>query len=338
MDEHNLRVIVMCTLSVAGALPLSIIITSDEKTETLISTFQMLKDVLLHGAFFNRGRETGLQMIMTDNCSELRDALATTWSGCKRFLCVFHILQQVWRWFHEKDHGIAKWDRPSMLSLFKKIVYAEDVSDVDVFYEELTNSVYGERYPNFVEYVSMVFEIREDWALPYRKSYLTRGSHANNSAEAQFQIFKDLLLQRIKEYNNALFDKFANDMEEYYQNKLLLVASGTFDGYHSCRFKGKGKKNGEHVGFSCPNLEQIKQLEPCLSEVGSNVFTVPSFTTENIQYLVDMMLGVCECSIGCSGSPCKHQYILWSLRKANCPNFIPVFDPLEWKICIHHPW
>ena len=320
----------MCTLSVAGALPLDIVITSDEKTETLISAFQMLKHVLLDGAFFHRGRETGPQMIMTDNCSELRDALAATWGDCKLFLCVFHILQQVWRWLHEKDHGISKWDRPNMLSLFKKIVYAEDINDVEGFYEALGDSVYGEKYPNFVEYVTTVFEVKEDWALPYRKTYLTRGSHTNNSAEAQFQVFKDLLLQRIKEYNiNALFDKFASDLEEHYQNKLLSVASGTFDGYHSRRFKGKGKKNGEHIGFNLPAPEEIKKLEPYLSEVGSNVFTVPSFTTENLLYLVNMTLGVCECSIGTSGSPCKHQYILWSLRKANCPNFIPVFDPLE---------
>ena len=51
MDEHNLRVFVMCTLSVAGAWPLPIVITSGEKTETLISAFQMLKHVLPDGAY-----------------------------------------------------------------------------------------------------------------------------------------------------------------------------------------------------------------------------------------------------------------------------------------------
>lgn len=51
MDEHNLKFFVMCTLSVAGALPLSILITSDEKTETLISSFSMLKNILPENPF-----------------------------------------------------------------------------------------------------------------------------------------------------------------------------------------------------------------------------------------------------------------------------------------------
>ena len=46
MDEHNLKVFVMCTLSVAGALPLALLITSDEKTETLVSAFGMLNKIL----------------------------------------------------------------------------------------------------------------------------------------------------------------------------------------------------------------------------------------------------------------------------------------------------
>ena len=51
MDEHNLKFFVMCTLSVAGALLLSRLITSDEKTETLISSFSMLKNILPENPF-----------------------------------------------------------------------------------------------------------------------------------------------------------------------------------------------------------------------------------------------------------------------------------------------
>ena len=34
-EEHNLKVFIMCTHSIAGALPLSILITSDERESTL---------------------------------------------------------------------------------------------------------------------------------------------------------------------------------------------------------------------------------------------------------------------------------------------------------------
>ena len=50
MEEHNLKVFIICTRSVAGALPLGLIICSDEKTETLIAAFAMYKESLPEGA------------------------------------------------------------------------------------------------------------------------------------------------------------------------------------------------------------------------------------------------------------------------------------------------
>ena len=40
-----------------------------------------------------------------------------------------------------------------------------------------------------------------------------------------------------------------------------------------------------------------------------------------------MTIGVCSCEIGSDGSPCKHQYVLWSANIANCLNFIPIAHP-----------
>ena len=39
-----------------------------------------------------------------------------------------------------------------------------------------------------------------------------------------------------------------------------------------------------------------------------------------------MNLGVCQCVIDKSGASCKHQFVLWSTRNINFPNFLPVFD------------
>ena len=215
MDEHNLRVFLMCTLSVAGALPLGIIITSDEKTETLVAAFSMFKQTLPVGAFYQRGPEVGPEIIMTDNCSELRDALQIIWPSVKLILCIFHILQQVWRWLQDKNHAINMADRPGLLGSFKKMVYSEELEELESHYDSLVNSEFGEKYSNYITYVDSVYEVRESWALPYRTNMRTRGSHTNNSAESQFLIFKDILLQRIKEHNvNALFDKFKRVLPE----------------------------------------------------------------------------------------------------------------------------
>ena len=79
-----------------GGLPLGLVVTSDEKTSTLIEAFQAYKEMLegVECSFFGRDSR-GPQFIMTDNCEELRDALAHTWPDATLLLCVFHILQQV---------------------------------------------------------------------------------------------------------------------------------------------------------------------------------------------------------------------------------------------------
>lgn len=44
-------------------------------------------------------------------------------------------------------------------------------------------------------------------------------------------------------------------------------------------------------------------------------------------YTVDMSIGFCSCENGKDGSPCKHQYLLWSANIAHCINFVPVDQP-----------
>ena len=115
----------MCTQSVAGALPCGILITSDEKESTLKQGFLMLKSSLPEYAFHGRGPDVGPEVILTDNCKEERKALNTVWPSSTMLLCIFHILQQLWRWLHDKSHSISQADRPYILSLFKQALYSE---------------------------------------------------------------------------------------------------------------------------------------------------------------------------------------------------------------------
>ena len=40
-----------------------------------------------------------------------------------------------------------------------------------------------------------------------------------------------------------------------------------------------------------------------------------------------MTIGTCSCENRKDGSPCKHQYVLWSANLASCINFVPVSQP-----------
>ena len=69
----------------------------------------------------------------------------------------------------------------------------------------------------------------------------------------------------------------------------------------------------------------IRMVRGC-TLIGPNLLKVPSEDSESDkEYIVDTVLGKCECMVGSNGAPCKHQYVVWaSLKKAN-PNFMPFF-------------
>ena len=143
----------------------------------LISAFSMLKRILRENNFFSRGKTLRPALIITDNCSQFWEALGKTWNS-ELFLCLFHLLQQVWRWLYHTKNRIAKTDRPMLLSLFKKLVYVNELSEMEEFYDDLQSADIVLKYPDILTYVNTAYEGKGSWALPYRKTSLTRGSYA----------------------------------------------------------------------------------------------------------------------------------------------------------------
>lgn len=91
MEEYNLRVFNVVTYIPVRALPLGMFITSDETTDTLTRALTMFKDCLNEKAFYGRGSQLGPAVVMSDNCSELRDALRLNWVKATLLLCIFHL-------------------------------------------------------------------------------------------------------------------------------------------------------------------------------------------------------------------------------------------------------
>ena len=145
MEGLNLRVFLVCTHSVAGALPLGILILNDERTSTLVQGFTFLKSFMGENAFYGH-KDLGPVVIMTDNCSELRDALKIVWTESRLLLCIFHLMQQIWRWLYEKKNGIHMDHRPEVLALMKAIVYADTEEDMLEKTDEMLQHSLLERY------------------------------------------------------------------------------------------------------------------------------------------------------------------------------------------------
>ena len=280
---------------------------------------------------------SGPAVFMTDNCSELRDALHIVWPEAILLLCLFHILQQVWRWLCDSKNSIKHEDRQTLMHSFKTLAYEpcsdefetkinQAIAQYDENSDDEDDGNFVSRYPQFVAYLKNVCELKTSWALCYRSNLMLRGHNTNNTAESQFLVMKDKILLRIKEYNAvALFEKIAIDLSDHYMDKLLSMSSGSYDSFTSRRFDGKTKKKGE-IGFKVPSPESQKWMVARCSDVGLHRVRVPSETIPGKYYIVDMFLGTCECEVGSSGAPCKHQFILWATMKKSSPNFMPYFN------------
>lgn len=324
MEEFNLRVFIMVTHTPIGALPLGIIITSDETTETLVSAFELFRSSLPEYAFYGKGVK-GPLVIMTDNCSELHDALRAVWESAVLLLCIFHIMQQVWRWLFERKHNIKSQDRPEIMSLFKKLVYAQSEEEAEDIYEVMLDSV--QSYRNLVLYIQELYDIKERWCIAFRRDLIIRGNYTNNYVEAQILVLKDNVLNRTKEVNiNGLVDKLFDDFDEHYKAKLISACNSRFEGIYSSRFKGRSKSKGSGVGYQLPPFEQHQEIKTRITKTDGGFYLVPSFTCNDKMYTVDMDMGMCECSVGCDGSACKHQYFVWLYHHEKSNNFVPYMD------------
>ncbi len=238
LEELTLRFFMLCTHSPAGGLPLAILITSDETEKTLTMGLNLVKECLPQTAFYGKGPDVGPSTFLTDNCSEERAALKAVWPQSKTFLCVFHLLQAIWRWLLEKKNDISQPDRRILLCKIKEMIYATSNEELDNIYKELITSPAYERNENFEPYFeNNVWSNRIDWCVLYRKELPLRGNNTSNYVEAQFRVMKDEVCNRVRSFNFIeLLGKVTSILEGHYRDKLLSVANSSSDGIFSPKF------------------------------------------------------------------------------------------------------
>lgn len=122
-DRQNHRIFLLLTHSSAGGLPLGVLITTSENQPTITAALQLLNSILPVNSFFGRNKE-GPQVIMTDDCSALRQSLKAVYPVATLILCIFHLLQAMWRWLWNSHNGVAKDHRSHLMRGFQNIVYA----------------------------------------------------------------------------------------------------------------------------------------------------------------------------------------------------------------------
>ena len=75
-----------------------VVFSFDHFRRERVHVLEMFRSFLPQDAFYGRG----------SNCDEERSASQFVWSSIKQYPCTFHILQQIWRWLHGKNHRILQ--------------------------------------------------------------------------------------------------------------------------------------------------------------------------------------------------------------------------------------
>ena len=95
MSRHNSRVFLLMCTSAIGALPLGIFITYSESEESIMQGLMLLATLFPDSSFYGQKYPS---VVITDDCTALRNSLKKLFHKSLLFLCIFHVLQNVMRY------------------------------------------------------------------------------------------------------------------------------------------------------------------------------------------------------------------------------------------------
>ncbi|KAG1662103.1 hypothetical protein GQR58_021112 [Nymphon striatum] len=311
MDRYDCRIFMMLTHSAAGGLPLGCLIVTSESRECISEPLRLYLDIIPYDAFFGRGSR-GPIVFLSDDSEAERQSLEEVFPEATLVLCVFHLLQAVWRFLWEGKNNIRKDHRPDLLFLVKKMTFASSIEDLKKAYAELQANEIAGRYPNYLIHCEKLHERRHAWAVCYRNDLPVRGNNTNNYAEAAMRILKDQIFERVRAYNVVqLLDFLVTRMNAYNERRLTDLSNGRVDVTISRRYLPGGT--------SIPKGNVTK--------VDTHYYRIKSQTELDVEYFVDMSISTCTCAVGLNGALCKHQYAVVKHFNESSLNFLPLRDP-----------
>ena len=180
-DLQNNSIFLLSTAMPAGAVPLGVIVTSDERQETIATGLKNLSSILPNNAFFGEGPQLGPSLVMIDDSSAERIAITSVWNYTTTLLCTFHFLQRRWTCLNDSNNGVlVKEHRIILINKFKELVYAEKEEQLTHLYFSLQKLPLVQKYPKFLSHLMSLWPRRREWAHCYRKRLMLLGNHTNN--------------------------------------------------------------------------------------------------------------------------------------------------------------
>lgn len=316
MDKTNTRIFTLLAPSVAGALPLGVIMTSSESQVVVNEGMQLLRSIFPVDCFYGKGSP---QIAMTDAAPVEQNVLKDNFPGIILLLCLFHVLQAFWRYVWSNEHKVKFEDREEIFVGFKQWCYAADKNEFKQSYEGLLKNPAVASNSTLVKHINQLCVKRAEWALCYREDLITRGNDTNNYSESTIRRYKDDILERLRAYSLVqLFHFFTTRVEAYFERRIANVINNRKVNYTKSKHFVKPTKLED---LSCSKGQQ------------DNMYKVENSKTDG-KYFVDMDVEVCTCPVGKNGAPCKHQQAVALKYNLSTTQFLPFEDEAA-KLTLH---
>ncbi|KAL1246499.1 hypothetical protein QQF64_034633 [Cirrhinus molitorella] len=85
-------------------------------------------------------------------------------------------------------------DRQTLFSVVKDMLYAREMSKLELLYQQALTIPLNNRNRKFQTYLQTLYSRRESWALSYRGDLPTCGNQTNNYVEVAMRVLKDKIL------------------------------------------------------------------------------------------------------------------------------------------------
>lgn len=318
MDRFDTRVGFLVTPSLAGGMPLGVILTSSETQVLITKGLNMLQELYPEGKAFHGRGDAGPKVFLTDDAKNERNSLRYVYPLAILLLCLFHTLQAFLRYLTSSDHHVKKEDRTALYDDFKKLVYCKTEADFKELYNELcSKDVWLKNSTVLNHLIKDLYPRAKEWALCFRIDILLRGTQTTNYTESTFRQLKDLIFQRLKAFNLVqLFDFLTTKLESYYQSRIAELLNN----------RNHPHKKSRH---SAPKPELLVPLS--CSKFSAHIYEVSNSKTK-MTYTVDMELEICSCPVGSTGAPCKHQFKVTKDFNISSLQFFSTCGPEEKKL------
>ncbi|XP_047109472.1 uncharacterized protein LOC124777956 isoform X2 [Schistocerca piceifrons] len=301
LDHDSSRVFVLLTHSECGGLPLGVLIMSSESCGVIEMGLEIVGENIFGGNI------NGPSVFLTDDSQSEQNAIRRCFPNTKTLLCIFHVLQAVWRWLLKAKNAIPQQKQCEFFQNFKKIMFAQTKNEAVVNYN-VTRVNIGENHQNLLRYLEGYWDRRELWTLSHRRGMLIEGHNTNNISEAFMRILKDRIFERMRAFNVVqMVDFFLTKVNLYFQRTLLDAANGA-----------------SPKSFCRPIKAPSQEILAKIRQVNEDVLLVPSEERDNHYYIVNMAVLVCTCCQGNTGKICKH--IDWGSTVLPSGNYREVTD------------